>query len=300
MKGITVVIPTINRYSDLKNTVSFIRNQAYEPIEIIVIDQTPEELFKPLELNGQKLVHLRYSEKSASGARNIGLAKASYDIVLFLDDDVIIENELYVTNVVKNFIDPNCVGVSGPILPIEKPETTSRRHPWSYNPRWGWLFFPRNYSYSCKVKDAGAGNLAVRRELALAVGGMDEQFIKGAHREESDFNMRFTDLYGRYNYDPDCALVHIGRREGGVRSWDKIKSKSIKAQHHFDGTWYFMFKHVKWYDWPPHLLSFCIFFFYRKVFLRRPDWLLTACGRAVKGFFNGLKMYLKGPKYLKS
>ena len=191
---LSIVIPTINRYDDLENTISYLFNQSFQQFEIIVIDQTDDGHYKALS-SRDRLVHLREKEKSASRARNIGLCRAKSDLVLFLDDDVIIENEDYLRNVVSHFDDGALSGVVGPIIDVNSKEVRMDRHEWSYNKSWGWLFFPRNYGRSCTINDGGAGNLAVRRKMAIEVGGMDERYVKGAHREESDFNQRYTKKY---------------------------------------------------------------------------------------------------------
>lgn len=295
---ISIVIPTLNRGIDLNNTLKDLFAQVEKSFEVIIIDQSV--IKTELTQQDDRIIHSHHPEfKSASRARNLGLTKAQGPIVLFLDDDVIIKNKHYLTAIIEAFDQLTYSGVTGPIIDQKEPKLRQDRHPWSLNSNWGWLFFPRNYAHRTQINDGGAGNLAVSRVQALEVGGMDERFEKGAHREESDFNTRYTRRYGPYEYLPECGLIHIGRRTGGVRTWDSIKSKVVKAQHHYDGAFYYLFKNIKLRFWPVHLLSLGIFFFKRKELLYRWDWFIISAARSCRGIWNGYKMMRSGPKYIK-
>jgi len=297
--SISIIIPTINRYEDLKNTVADLFNQSHLDFEIIIIDQTDDinkiiidELKSKLNIN-----YILSNNKSASAARNIGLKNSKNEIILFLDDDVIIENKGFLKSYVTYFNDPKINGVIGPIVDIDNQTTTPNRHKWSYNKDWGWLFFPRTYDKKCEMNVGGSGNLCVRKSLALSIGGMDENFIKGAHREEGDFCYRYTQKFGWFIYEPKCALIHIGRQTGGVRSWNK--NVKTKAQHHFDGSFYFMFNNVKVKHYPIHFFATLHFFFYRKEIIKRPDLAVITFFKLIKGIFNALRLLKDGPKLIK-
>jgi glycosyltransferase involved in cell wall biosynthesis len=295
---ISIIIPTINRYEDLQNTVNDLFNQSLQDFEILIIDQTDtinESVVSELK-SKTNINYILSTNKSASAARNIGLLKSKYEIVLFLDDDVIIENKDFLKAYVTYFEDDSINGVIGPIIDVNNQSTTNTRHKRSFNKDWGWLFFPRNYDQKCEMNVGGSGNLCVRRSLAISIGGMDENFVKGAHREEGDFCYRYTEKFGWFIYDPKCALIHIGRKTGGVRSWSKnIKTK---AQHHFDGSFYFIFNNVKVKHYPIHLFATLHFFFYRKEIIKRPDLIIITFFKLIKGIINGLIMLKNGPKHI--
>jgi len=293
---ISVIIPTLNRESDLLNTIADLEKQADINYEVIIIDQSDKSIDHRFnERKYVKYLH-RPDFKSASRARNLGLLCAKYEIILFLDDDVIIKNESYLSSLVNNF-NEGYNGATGPILDYPKALSQSFRSRYSYNSSWGWLFFPRNYDKETEIFDAGAGNLCVRRNMAIDVGGMDEQFEKGAFREESDFNYRYTKIAGPYKYDPKCEIIHIGAKNGGIRSWNQNEVK-IKAQHHFTGFWYFLFKNVSWYHVFPHFVVAYIYFFRKKHFLLKPILLIKSMFRFVNGAFLAIKKIVQGPRYI--
>jgi glycosyltransferase involved in cell wall biosynthesis len=245
MCEISIVIPTLNRYDCLKNTIKDLYNQSVQNFEIIIIDQTDRN--KAQKVIGDKICYILQKEKSASKARNKGLVISKAKIVLFIDDDVIIENKDFLKNHIKHYTNPKNSGVSGATLSMDNkfcdtlPKKVLKKHI-------GWMFFPGNYNKPYIISNGRSCNLSVRKSFALAIGGMDERFDKGAYREESDFCLRLTKKYGKLIYDPDCYLIHIGNTTGGIRSWTSSKGIIHTYQHMF-GSWYFMFKNLPLYTW---------------------------------------------------
>jgi len=92
---ISVVIATYRRAASLARTLDTIARQARMPDEVIVVDQSPEseryQIVKVIESAIQMGLNLRpiWSDvPSSTRARNLGLAAASGDWVIFSDDDV--------------------------------------------------------------------------------------------------------------------------------------------------------------------------------------------------------------------
>ena len=108
---ISVVIPTKNRASDLWRTLDSLRLQTRRPTEIIVVDQGSSPALEspdfPISLT---YIYAPYIS-GAAVARNAAMDRATGDIWLFLDDDVILEPE-YVEQLVRAY-SPEITGVSG-------------------------------------------------------------------------------------------------------------------------------------------------------------------------------------------
>jgi GT2 family glycosyltransferase len=295
MPLISVVIPTLGRYQILNDTLNDLAGQSIKDFEVLVIDQTKKEEAAPVDHEALTVKYFWLPAPSASGARNVGIKHAAADIVLFLDDDVQIRNPAFLASHLAHYTSKEYCGVAGAILsPGEGFRDT--RHRLSYKKNWGWLFFPINYSQPIPVPNGWAGNLSVRTHLARAIGGMDEQFEKGAFREESDFCLRLTKQYGPLMYEPAACLIHLGAASGGLRTWKT--ASNVKSQQHFDGFFYFLFKNIRLQHYPPHLMTFYIIFFHKKGFLARPKQLFTALGRTFKGFFHAVAKRKQGPLYL--
>lgn len=90
---VSVIITTYNRPSYLEGAVESVRQQTYEPIELIVVDDhsdTPaSSTLSNVPVDGfQRVDCIRHSEnKGANAARNTGIQHASGEFVAFLDDD---------------------------------------------------------------------------------------------------------------------------------------------------------------------------------------------------------------------
>ncbi len=93
-RSVSVIIPTYNRLSFLRETLRALSEQSYPSalIEVVVVDdcshdETPafiEGLDTPF-----KLVSVRHAtNKGRAAARNTAIRKASGDLVLFVDDDM--------------------------------------------------------------------------------------------------------------------------------------------------------------------------------------------------------------------
>jgi len=119
---ISIIITTYKRRKDLKECLKSILFQTRLPREILIVDNgNDEETEKLVKENlgefERKNVLLKYlrneRENSLTMARNIGVKNAIGDIILFLDDDVVLDKD-YLKELLKVYEKyPNTVGVQG-------------------------------------------------------------------------------------------------------------------------------------------------------------------------------------------
>ena len=116
---VSVVIATRNRPDDLMDCLDSLVRQTVRPLEVIVVDASDEvntlEAF-PSEYPF-RLHHLRSLERSAARQRNQGADRAVGLVLLFLDDDVVLQ-ATFVEEILKVLVaDDRCrIGaVSGAI-----------------------------------------------------------------------------------------------------------------------------------------------------------------------------------------
>jgi len=244
---LSVVIPTIGRTENLINTIKDLIKQEFDlnQWECLVISQTyidPEYFIKVIKERKFNIRVYNLKVPNASLARNIGLIESKGEIVLFLDDDIVIKSKKFLLNHIRNYAIESIPGVAGQITDVNC-LVRNDRHKWSYKKNVGWLFFPPNFNERVFINNGSGGNLSVRKKFAINVNGMDINFIKGAHREESDFCLRLTHKYGNLVFDPEASVVHLGVETGGNRSWGS--SKGIHKFHNIMGEWYFIFNGLK-------------------------------------------------------
>jgi len=92
---ISIIIPVYNRDKKLKKTLKSIADQAYRPIELILVDNGSKdnsleicENFKNnFENSTFSIKVFQEFKKGANAARNTGLAKATGEYVMFFDSD---------------------------------------------------------------------------------------------------------------------------------------------------------------------------------------------------------------------
>lgn len=86
---VTVIIPTHNRADLLVEAIESVAQQSYKNVEIIVIDDIgSSETKKALEpFSALDVRYLVNPGRGAASSRNLGAAKASGELVAFLDDD---------------------------------------------------------------------------------------------------------------------------------------------------------------------------------------------------------------------
>lgn len=237
---ISIIIPTLSRVEYVLACITDLEKIGKGICEIIVVDQSART--NPIDTTEFCIPVRQFhsTTPSASLARNVGLAEAQHEIVLFIDDDVRIENPGFLLNHLRHFDDPLVSGVYGQVLevnqlPTDIPPTCV------IETDWGWMKLPANYARPCSTRNGASNNLSVRRDWAKTVGGMDAWFERGARREETEFNLRYTKRFGPLVFDPDAGLTHLSA-EGGSRTWGHVRR--TVPMHHIVGHWYFLLRAV--------------------------------------------------------
>ncbi|MEA1956081.1 MAG: glycosyltransferase family A protein [Campylobacterota bacterium] len=84
---ISVVIPTYNRYEFLKRALSSVYSQTEIPSEVIVIDDGSTDKTSQIQKDFSQIKYFYQKNSGVSSARNLGIQKASFEWVAFLDSD---------------------------------------------------------------------------------------------------------------------------------------------------------------------------------------------------------------------
>ena len=114
---ISIVVPTYNRKNLLVKTINYLAGLNYHSYEIIIVDQSGQYSEAPKsfnQINDNKIRYFKVSEQGLPEARNYGISKASGEIILFCDDDIIPSQNLVIAHI-KNYNDPSIAGVAGRI-----------------------------------------------------------------------------------------------------------------------------------------------------------------------------------------
>ena len=114
---VTVVIRSYNRLAHVKEILDVCAQQDYDRYEVVIIEQSTDEHWERhragLEAQGDKVRIIRSEPLGPPGARNAGVAHSQGDVVLFVDDDDLPVGADWISGHAKNYVDPDCIGISG-------------------------------------------------------------------------------------------------------------------------------------------------------------------------------------------
>ena len=207
---VTVVIPTYNRAALLADTLRSVLEQQPRPAEVIVVDDGSADdtaaRVAPLVSGG----HVRYVAQANAGlsaARNTGLAAASSDYVLFLDDDDLLLPGALATLVGEAGRCPEAAMIAGRCLPFEEEPPPPPQEPAAAASDDMELeaFLLWNQLYT-------AGQVLLRRAALQSAGGFD---VRLRAVEDWDMWLRLLGSHrGRWTSVPTLAY----RQHGGGMS----------------------------------------------------------------------------------
>lgn len=277
---ISIIIPTINRERFLYDTVKDLSKQKIENFEIIVIDQNKKInllFYQNLKKKFYKInikIYFQYLSNS-SAARNLGVKQSQSDLILFLDDDLKINNRNFLKNHIKNYNSPAIYIVAGKIIEKDNKHNTKnffyRFKFFLFKNDWR-LFRLDSYNSVKKFKIGRSANLSMRKKTFIKLKGMDTNFVKGAHREETDFLFRAFKQNIKIKFDPNSEVIHLKSNLGGIRNFSKYEKIFLEMY----GEIYFNIKHFFHNN---VIFSFLIilrkYFFNKLIFLKPHEIILN-------------------------
>lgn len=117
---VSVIIPALNEESTISWTIRSLKEQTYENLELIVVDdgsndRTPEICRNLAEQEG--ISYYRFNERAGKSAvLNYGLEFSRGEYVVFVDSDTTFDRDA-IYKLMKSFADPRVGGVSGNLRP---------------------------------------------------------------------------------------------------------------------------------------------------------------------------------------
>lgn len=280
---ISVVVVTYNRDEPLQQTLECLLKQDPSPREIIVVDQSREhsnatQVFLDTIIERQEIRYLFQAEPNAQRARNWAIAEACGEVLLFVDDDVVMDEQLVGAHW-KNYADPELAAVCG--FYTEPGETPLDELPDDCKDRiTAWVYFPHCYTKRIECYLLPTCNGSIRREVAMQLGGFDENYTY-THFDDTDFSCRLKKLGVKAVHDPEARLVHLKEIAGGKRP--VAVNEYIIADSNRWYTWcYFFWMNFRWDGWREigWRLRGCVF---RRQNIVRPWFLAVAIWHFLQG-----------------
>lgn len=304
--SLSVVIVTYNREKVLLDTISYLLPQARvcESFQrIIVVDQTSlhdkstETALHSWHVEGD--IHwLKLSEPNLTGAMNRGLTETDSDLVLYVDDDIIPARGLLENHVRAHVENPEVAAVVGQILqPGEKPMA------FDYSPSGSHLRrfqdFPFRSTRGLLIENAMAGNLSVKREIAIQVGGFDENFEPPvASRFETEFAKRLVAEGESLWFEPSASIDHLAASSGGTRSQGFFLASASPV--YSVGDFYLALLIGKGWDRLAYIAVRPIGQVMTRFHMRRPWWIPVKFIGELRGLCMALRLYARGQRLLRT
>jgi GT2 family glycosyltransferase len=244
----SVIIASYGRNGCLVDTIRSVLLQEYPDFELLVVDQTAnhtpevEQFLRNVE--DPRYSYFLVGPPSLPAARNFGLARATGEIVIFIDDDVDLEPH-FIQNHVNVYAGKDDIASVGGRVRCPNQAVSSRLPFFLSDGSWGGS---HNFPNEGELETLIGCNMSFRRSILGKIGGFDTSYDGNALCEESDVTRRLRRQGYRTYYTPLAVLDHLCAPAGGCRESDNRYNSS----HYYQNLTRFIIKSFGFW-------SFCIF-----------------------------------------
>jgi GT2 family glycosyltransferase len=221
----SVIIATYGRESCLVDTIRSVLLQDYPDFELLVVDQspqhTPEVEFFLRNVDDPRYSYFLVAPPSLPAARNFGLARSRGEIVIYIDDDVLLDRDFIHAHVKVYERTERIAALGGRVRIPGRPVST---HLFVLSPDGSWtgdFDFPDEGD----LETVRGCNMSFRQSSLEEIDGFDPSYEGNALREESDVCFRLRRRGYQIRFEPGAALDHLVAPSGGCREQEMWSSK---------------------------------------------------------------------------
>jgi GT2 family glycosyltransferase len=231
----SIVICSRDRPALLVDTVYSILDADTCPAEIVVIDQS-DEVHPGLPAKDGVGCAVRYFHSPGRGlsrARNEALRYVQHPVVVFTDDDVLVDRTWLSRLLASVLAERPYDVITGRVLPAASNDRNVFMAPNSE------ISHRRVFDGRTGVDPLITFNMAIRRDLLAAVGGFDERLGPGTSfpaGEDNDLAFRLLESGIRIVVEPDAVVYH--------RAWRPVRQYVPLQWHYGRGHGAFLAKHI--------------------------------------------------------
>jgi len=201
---LSVIIPTHNRPEKLARLLACLKRQSLvaTAYEIIVVDDNSvPPVVLPASADGPSVTLVRLDETERSIARNRGAAIAAGEWLVFLDDDMTVEDDFLSCHLGAREQWPKALVVGSIRLPGESMQTPFGR----FRQRLEDQGLPQEMGLVSNRNFCTAANMSLSREEFRVIEGFDGAIISS---EDQDLALRHTARGGHIVFLPQARAVH--------------------------------------------------------------------------------------------
>ena len=239
---LSVIIPVFNDSKTIHKCILSIINQEISDTDVsmeilVIMDRCnieTERSVKKIEKQYANCICLKSDRLGVNAARNMGVFMAKGDILIFLDDDCIVADDLWLMRFWKkfnNYLQADAIGGgyhlkdTNNIFNICQNELTN-------------FYVERGRLSNSKTEVLLGGNMAYRRNVFSNGNYFDEELIYGG--AEAEFIVRLINSGKQIYYFDDIFVYHIQDRKNTIL---KFLIKNFKQGV---GGAYSNIKNIKW------------------------------------------------------
>jgi len=228
MPLVSAVIATRDRSDVLARCLQHLVEQDYPHYEIIVVDNSADDLTASVVSQFPVTVYVRESPSTdnVSFLKNVGVNHSHGELVALLDDDSLVQSG-WMEAVVAAFSDPSVGGVTGRVIedvaPIDNSPIIAALSPrddmiCNFNNLWP-SPTPVDYLYGC--------NMIWRREALVRVGGLDPWMSYS--RGEQEWSIRVNRAGYKLIFHPDVVVHHL-RAPRAAKAVQRSGTKNLRSR----------------------------------------------------------------------
>ena len=217
---ITLIICTYNREKYIRPLLESIAKNDYPTAdyEIVLVDNNctdhTREVCEAFAEAHPEII-FRYvvePEQGLSAARNKGIKEAKGDIIIYVDDDALVDSD-YIRQYAEHFAaNPDTMAAGGPIEPLYETEEPSWMSPYTKALLTAWMNYGNKVREYPKGRYPGGGNAAYRKEVFDRVGVFNTELGRKGNlllaSEEKDIFDKMKVLGMKVLYLPNPVLHH--------------------------------------------------------------------------------------------
>jgi GT2 family glycosyltransferase len=209
--SVVICAYTTDRWADVLAAIRSVQRQTTPPDEIlVVVDHNPDLLARLRDVDLGVTLLQNEQRRGLSGARNTGVAAATSEIVAFLDDDAVAEED-WLETLIRPYGDPEVFGTGGSVLPRWDAPRDDLPQEFDWVVGCSYRGLPTE---AADVRNPIGASMTFRRSEVVAAGGFHHGLGRvgtvpaGCEETELCIRIRRRRPSGRVVYDPAACVSH--------------------------------------------------------------------------------------------